>query len=64
MFALTEIGSGHGIEDNYILFKFLNSFSAHNLTIFRGFDLQCPFLKRNSPSIYLSLSLKTRIEVL
>lgn len=60
----TMRGSGQGIVDCWILLRFLYSFSVHNLTIFLGLDLQWPFLNLNSPLMYLSLSLKTRIEVL
>ena len=47
-----------------ILFKFLNYFSAHILTIFLGLLEQYPLLNLNSPSTYLSLSLKTKMDVL
>lgn len=40
---LTESGTGHGITPS-ILFKFLNYFSAHILTIFLGFVAQYPLL--------------------
>ena len=61
---LINIGSGQGILDYLIRLKLRISFSAHNLIIFLGFDLQWPFLNLNSPSTYLSLSLNTKIDVL
>jgi hypothetical protein len=38
--TLTGVGTGN--PRSFILFKFLNSFSAHNLINFLGFVRQCP----------------------
>ena len=47
-FSLTSMGSGERIPAVFSLRRFRISFSAHNLTIFRGF-LEYPRRKRCSP---------------
>ena len=57
-------GSGQGILEAWILFRFRISFSAHTLTIARLLLLLYPCLNRNSPATYFSRSLKTMMLVL
>lgn len=68
--SFNKSGSGHNlilycVLSEYILLRFLNSFSLHNFINFLWlWDPLNAFLNRYSPFIYADLSLNTRILVL